>query len=182
MMANSKGFTLLEVLIALMIFTLGLLGLAGLLTVSIKTNHGAYLRTQATFLAQGMADRMRANPLGLWNGSYNQNTLGTSSTPTALTAAGTPTIGNCTASSCGYAAVAARDLAVFDNQLTTFLPNAGVAIGCTAPPTLTSAELLNMPPYAQTCEIQLTWTQLPVKDASATQAALPEFFDWVFQP
>lgn len=181
-MARSRGFTLLEVLIAMLVFTFGLLGLAGLLIVSTKANHGAYLRTQATFLAQGMADRMRANPLGLWNKNYNQNTLSTSSTPTALTAVGTPAIKDCTTASCGYSDVAARDLAVFANQLNTFLPNAGMAIGCTAPPTLTSAELLNMPPYAQTCEIQLSWTQLPTGDVNATQAALPEFFDWVFQP
>ena len=66
-----RGFTLLEVLVAVLIFSLGLMGLAGLLAVSVKTNHAAYMRTQATFLAQGMADRMRANVLGLWNNSYN---------------------------------------------------------------------------------------------------------------
>src|SRR5215469_7388300 len=114
-----NGFTLLEVLIALLVFSLGLLGLAGLLVVSVKTNHSAYLRTQASFLAHGMADRMRANSLGLWNGSYAHNTL-SSTAGAALTSAGTPTIKNCTTASCGYSDIAARDLAVFDNQLTTF--------------------------------------------------------------
>ena len=46
-----RGFTLLEVLIALLVFSLGLLGLAGLMVVSVKTNQSAYLRTQASFLA-----------------------------------------------------------------------------------------------------------------------------------
>jgi len=54
----SRGFTLLEVLIALLIFSLGMLGLAGLMVVSVKTNQSAYQRTQASFLAQSMADRI----------------------------------------------------------------------------------------------------------------------------
>lgn len=58
---NSKGFTLLEAMIALVIFSIGLLGLAGLQATSIKFNKSAYLRTQATFLAYDMLDRMRAN-------------------------------------------------------------------------------------------------------------------------
>ncbi len=50
MTTRHRGFTLLEVLIALLVFSLGLLGMAGLLIVSVKTNHSAYLRTQASFL------------------------------------------------------------------------------------------------------------------------------------
>ncbi len=79
-----NGFTLLEVLIALLVFSFGLLGMAGLLAVSVQTNHSAYLRTQATFLAQGMADRMRANNLGLWNnGSATASAYDGTTTSTA---------------------------------------------------------------------------------------------------
>ena len=66
MTTRHRGFTLLEVLIALLVFSLGLLGMAGLLIVSVKTNHSAYLRTQASFLAQSMADRMRSNMPHVW--------------------------------------------------------------------------------------------------------------------
>ena len=48
---SARGFTLLETMIALVIFSIGLLGLAGLQATSIKFNQSAYLRTQATFLA-----------------------------------------------------------------------------------------------------------------------------------
>ncbi|HET7132560.1 MAG TPA: type IV pilus modification protein PilV [Gammaproteobacteria bacterium] len=58
---RSKGFTLFEVLIALVVLSVGLLGLASLETNTLKFNQGAYLRTQATNLAYDMADRMRAN-------------------------------------------------------------------------------------------------------------------------
>lgn len=56
-----QGFTLFEVLIALVVLSVGLLGLASLQTNTLKFNQGAYLRTQATNLAYDMADRMRAN-------------------------------------------------------------------------------------------------------------------------
>jgi type IV pilus assembly protein PilV len=70
---NSQGgFTLLEVLIAIVVLALGLLGLAGLQAASLRNNHSAYLRSQATLLAYDMADRMRANPEAVKNGDYNK--------------------------------------------------------------------------------------------------------------
>jgi len=57
----SRGFTLLEVLITVVIFSIGLLGLAGLQATGIKLNHSSLLRTQATLLAYDAADSMRAN-------------------------------------------------------------------------------------------------------------------------
>ena len=44
----SKGFSLLEVMVALLVLSIGLLGLAGLQTFSLKFNHQSYERTQAT--------------------------------------------------------------------------------------------------------------------------------------
>lgn len=58
---TSRGFTLLEVLITVVIFSIGLLGLAGLQATGIKLNHSSLLRTQATLLAYDVADCMRAN-------------------------------------------------------------------------------------------------------------------------
>ena len=66
----NRGVTLLEVMVSVLVFSVGLLGMAGLMLVSQRTNHSAFLRTQAGFLAQGMIDRMRANPGGVWAGSY----------------------------------------------------------------------------------------------------------------
>jgi type IV pilus assembly protein PilV len=68
--AGCAGITLIEVLIALVVFSIGLLGLAGLQTVSLRFNTSAYYRTQATALAYGLADRMRANRDGALNGLY----------------------------------------------------------------------------------------------------------------
>ena len=60
--SGSGGFTLLEVLIALVVLSIGLLGIAALQGVGLRTSHGAHLSAQASLLAYDMADRMRANP------------------------------------------------------------------------------------------------------------------------
>lgn len=58
---KSRGVSLLEVMIAVLIFSFGLLGLAALQTYSIKVNQGANFRSQATALASTMLDNIRAN-------------------------------------------------------------------------------------------------------------------------
>lgn len=55
------GFNLLEVLIAILVLAIGLIGLAALQSVGLKSSHGAYLSSQSALLAYDMADRIRAN-------------------------------------------------------------------------------------------------------------------------
>ncbi len=57
---RSGGFTLLEVLIAIVVLAIGLLGLAALQLRGLTDTGNAYLRSQATWLAYDVADRMRA--------------------------------------------------------------------------------------------------------------------------
>ncbi|GAB6067345.1 hypothetical protein JCM13664_06630 [Methylothermus subterraneus] len=73
-MKRETGFTLLEILIAVLVLAIGLLGLAGLQTTGLHSNHSASLRTQATLLAYDMTDRMRANRAGFQGGFYNNPT------------------------------------------------------------------------------------------------------------
>jgi len=65
------GFTLLEVLIAVLVLSVGLLGLAGLQATGLKTNHSAYMRSQAVSYGYDILDRMRANRLSALSGTYN---------------------------------------------------------------------------------------------------------------
>lgn len=69
--SNASGLTLLEVLIAVVILSIGLLGLAGLQTTSLKFSTSAYYRTQATALAYGLADRMRSDREAALDGQFN---------------------------------------------------------------------------------------------------------------
>jgi len=56
------GFTLVEVLVTMVVMSIGLLGLAGLQATSLRSNSGANFRTQAILYANDMAERIRANP------------------------------------------------------------------------------------------------------------------------
>lgn len=64
-MNKMTGFTLIEVLVSMLILSVGLLGLAGLQVASLRNNQSAYHRSQATQLAYDLADRMRTNVLGV---------------------------------------------------------------------------------------------------------------------
>lgn len=68
---QQNGFTIIEVLIAVLVISIGLLGMAGLQTTGIQQSHNSYLKTQASLLAYDMADRMRANLQGVNAGSYD---------------------------------------------------------------------------------------------------------------
>ena len=65
-----RGATLLEVMIAIVIMAIGLLGLAGLQTAGISTNSNAERRTQATIIANDFIERMRANLTSVSAGTY----------------------------------------------------------------------------------------------------------------
>jgi len=68
---NQCGTSMLEVLVSIVVVALGLLGFAGLQTLSIKSNNTAYYRSQATMLAYDMIDRMRANKALALASSYD---------------------------------------------------------------------------------------------------------------
>ncbi|MBV1790122.1 type IV pilus modification protein PilV [Marinobacterium sp. D7] len=72
-----KGITLIEILVALLVISVGLLGVSGMLAFTVKSSHSSYLRSQATMLAYELTDAMRAAPGdakdGLFNDDCNDN-------------------------------------------------------------------------------------------------------------
>jgi len=70
---TQRGATLLEVLIAVLVLAIGLLGLAALQARALQENQSAYLRTQANVLAYDILDRMRANRPSVVAGGYDYN-------------------------------------------------------------------------------------------------------------
>ena len=165
---------MIEVMIAVVVFSFGLLGVAGVMTVSVKNNHNGYMRSQAAFLASSMIESIRRNQLALWAGNYQANNLsGYSDVSTA-----------CVASACLPAALAARDMQQWSNMLTQILPNSTGTINCvpSAPPIsqipvqiqqpANSGNLVNclycaVEPYNGFCTITITWTE---SDELSTQS------------
>jgi type IV pilus assembly protein PilV len=166
------GFTLLEVLIALLVFSLGLLGTAGLLIVSLKTNHSAYLRTQASFLAQSMADRMRANTPRVWTSDYS----------TTYPSGDTDPCGG--GASCTRADVATRDKAIWSTQLADLLPNATAVIACnpSAGVNITPEVAQNGAPFSGLCNLSISWSESNLDRNASDTAPVTQTFAWMFQP
>lgn len=84
-----QGFSLIEVLIAMLILAVGILGAGAMQMVGLQANQGAYYRSQAVFLASDMLDRMRGNRQAL--ASYvgiDTEAIGVAATPACLTATG----------------------------------------------------------------------------------------------
>lgn len=66
----ANGFTLIEVLVSLIIVAIGLLGLAGVHIQGMQGSNGALMRTQATFITNDIATRMRVNKTAMDNNIY----------------------------------------------------------------------------------------------------------------
>ena len=107
----------MEVLIAVLILSIGLLGLASLQANGLRSNFSSYARSQAVILANDMADRMRANLTEAVAGTYNVN----------ATVAGAP---DCAAAACNTADMANYDIATWYTSLQNTLPQGtGTIVG-----------------------------------------------------
>ena len=79
---NSKGFTIVEVLVAMIILAIGVLGLGVMQLSSLQNTRGGQMRSQATLLAYDIIDSMRANIPAVTAGHYNSADRGGNGGPT----------------------------------------------------------------------------------------------------
>ena len=119
--SKSRGFTLIEVMVALVIFSIGLLGLASLQGTSLQQNHGAYMRTQATYAAYDILDRMRANKNEATNYDVGTGTFGA---PSPLC--------NSASDTCSQAEIRNADRYFWKEGLKTLLPLGDGSIATTS--------------------------------------------------
>lgn len=87
---KQSGFTLIEALVTFLVLAIGLLGLAGLQTKGLQFDQSAYQRTQASFAASDIADRMRANVTGARAMDYTINYSETKESSECVTSPCTP--------------------------------------------------------------------------------------------
>lgn len=116
---TQSGFTLLEVMVAIVVLSLGLLGLAGLQAASLRNNQTAYYRGIATQQAYDMADRIRANLAGVRAGNYSNLAAGLP--------AGNP---DCFAAVCSAANIAIADHRQWNTVNAALLPGGGGTVVC----------------------------------------------------
>ena len=112
-----NGFSLLEVLIALVVIAIGVLGAASLITASVQNQQIAEYRSQAMFAAQSLADSIRAN----WDAAGGPPTHWDS--PTVA-----PHAGCRDGSGCNAADMAADSLWLIDNVTGGQLPEGAVYV------------------------------------------------------
>lgn len=79
-----RGASLVEVLVAVLVLSVGLLGLAGMQLRAMRGNQSSLQRTQAVFLGQYLLDLMRVDRQSALQGNYNMPTLPASPSLCAL--------------------------------------------------------------------------------------------------
>lgn len=126
-----SGFSLVEVLIALVIMSVGMLGIAGLYVESMQAGRTSIFRHNAVTIASDVADRIRANPSA---GAFYE---------------GDPGNNNCVAGNvdCDPEQMAANDIDLWKTQADGMLPGGDVAI--------TFDDNVNPPTY----EIVVSWDE-----------------------
>jgi type IV pilus assembly protein PilV len=122
---RESGFGIMEVLVALVVLSLGLLSIAGLQIISIRSVHGSFVRGQAMLSAYAIADRMRANRLAVRD--LDGNPIGFYNSADGATYQA-PFDNDCTegagaATACTAAEMAAHDLFEWTQSVAARLPN-----------------------------------------------------------
>jgi type IV pilus assembly protein PilV len=105
--AAQGGFTLVEALVALVILSVGLLGVAKLVMAAVHADDSAYMRGQATQLAYEMLDEIRANRPAAIDGSY----------------ANAAAAADCSTTACSPDTLAGEDLYEWQQRLAGALPS-----------------------------------------------------------
>ncbi len=154
---SRRGFTLIEVLIALLIISFGLLGVAGMQALSVGNTAVAEQRSIAALQASSIAAAMSANE-GYWQ---------TPSAPGTVTVIGSTLSGgmstsstDCTAGICSSPQMAAYDVQTWGKTLKAILPNGYGTINCVQPS--------NAP---VTCQIYIYWSEKAYAQNQASGAS-----------
>jgi type IV pilus assembly protein PilV len=186
--ARARGFSLIEVMVAVIVICVGLLGIAKMQALSLSNSTTSRMRSLAAIEAASLASAMHSNRQYWGNTapvSVTVNPGVVASTDAALAATATADMatnpinacfGASAAAQCTALPLAAFDLARWSSSLNALLPNPTATISC--PPVVGVAA----PP---SCTIQISWTEKAVainqqqaqQEAAAQAAGTPGQFE-----
>lgn len=163
-LARHAGFSMLEVLIALIVISLGLLGIAGMQAAAINNTGIARSRSLGAIAADSMAAAMHAN-VAYWSNlsAVNNNTW-------TVNAGGVTSVNNspsltqttdCSTANCTATAMAAYDTTQWGSGMLATLPGGSGQIACTAATSNSPAS----------CTITVSWLEKLSKVNSTNMAA-----------
>ncbi|MCL2830213.1 MAG: type IV pilus modification protein PilV [Betaproteobacteria bacterium] len=164
------GTSMLEVLITLVVVSVGLLGLAGIQVVTLANAGSAGVGSAAAMLAESLAASISANQ-AYWGGTDSMGTATGFQPGASVKVSGetlTPAIGkanvDCTGKDpCSPADMAAFDLKEWGARLAKYLPNGAGEVKCAqAPGTAGAGE--TSPQYL--CAITVSWQEKKLKSAA----------------
>jgi type IV pilus assembly protein PilV len=177
--ARERGFTLIEVLVALIVTCIGLLGIAKIQALVYANTGSASTRSLVALQASGLAAAMHANrvywstgsapsPITITNTTITESTNTLNTTATAVTDCNST--GSTVALPCTPPVLAAHDLHIWANGLSGLLPSVTPTTTITCPPGF----------IPLTCTIQITWNEKTINlnaqaAAGTTQGAAGTF-------
>ncbi len=146
---NIKGVTLIEVLVAIVITSIGILGFTSLQFLGLNSNQSAYSRSQASFIASDLSERMRANIDGMNANAYaafNSSTIiacnavpanfcderndGTAAIAAQACDATQRAAHDLFIATCGYSSNEYADDSVKTSLISDLLPNGNIVVAC----------------------------------------------------
>jgi type IV pilus assembly protein PilV len=118
---RQDGASLIEVLVALLILSLGMLALSGMLAYSVQMPRLSAYRSTAVLLASSHIERMRANPDAFIAGTYREE---------SSYGEGDPAVKSCDYPTCTATSLADADGYETARDLARFLPRGGYRVTC----------------------------------------------------
>jgi type IV pilus assembly protein PilV len=172
--ARSRGFSLVEVMVAVIVICVGLLGIAKMQALSLSNTTTARLRSLAAIEAASLASAMHsnrqywANTALPFNAALSATGVITSSDAALAAQATATSLTACLGAQCAALPLAAFDLARWSNNMTGMLPNPTATISCPANPGV------NAPP---SCTITISWRErsVAINQQQTVALALPTY-------